>query len=159
MSILDAQVSLAAIRFLSKVRTTIGGCWNWTGHTHSKEGYGHLRHKGKKILAHRFSFELHGNRLEPGMVIDHICRNRLCVNPKHLRMVTREINSLENSIGASAINAQKTHCPRGHELVAAYFTKEGRLRRRCPTCRRKQNIEAYQRRKARLALSGGGDGE
>lgn len=84
----------ATMRFWTKVRKT-AECWEWTGAI-GGGGYGRfMRPEGAVIMAHRYSFELHGGMLEEELDIDHICGNRLCVNPAHLRKVTRKQN-LEN---------------------------------------------------------------
>lgn len=55
-----------------------------------------------------------------GMVVDHHCGIRACVNPSHLRLQTPRQNSLENSRSAAAVNARKTHCAHGHPLDRKY---------------------------------------
>lgn len=67
------------------------GCWEWVG---SKNGgnYGKLGVSGTTIYAHRISYELHKGPIPDGMHVDHICRNRSCVNPDHLRTVTNKQN-------------------------------------------------------------------
>lgn len=84
-------------RFWSKVEKT-DGCWNWTG-GQMNGGYGKMRFNYKDYAAHRFSFEMTGATIPEGMDIDHICHNRLCVRPEHLRVTTRKQNN-ENKLGA-----------------------------------------------------------
>lgn len=113
-------------------------CWEWTGSGNG--GYGTIRlppPDGRYQKAHRISLLLHGIPLIPGLVVDHACRNKKCVNPKHLRQVSVAINTLENSGAASVFNKQKTHCPRGHEF-RQYFSKCGKSHGRAAfyrTCR------------------------
>lgn len=80
-------------RFWSKVDTS-GDCWNWTASV-TKQGYGQFsiggRH-GHKLYAHRYSFELVNGDIPSGLQIDHICHNRKCVNPEHLRLATNKQN-------------------------------------------------------------------
>jgi hypothetical protein len=68
-------------------------CWNWTGG--KSEGYGMIKLSGTRKMrgAHRFSYELHYGPIPDGMVIDHICRNRSCVNPGHLQAVSNQHNA------------------------------------------------------------------
>jgi len=86
------------------------GCWIWLGGL-GRSGYGRYQNKP----AHRVSFEAHGGVIPDGLVIDHLCRNILCVNPSPLEPVTTRVNTLRG-IGPTAINAKKTHCPSGHPL-------------------------------------------
>ena len=75
-------------------------CWNWTGRP--VKGYGKFRYGGRKVSAHRLAYAL-TNGCEPPDQIDHICHNRACVNPEHLRPVTNKQNQ-ENQGGLSAAN-------------------------------------------------------
>lgn len=102
-------------RFWSHVDKS-GECWLWRAATH-RGGYGRFHIAGGERLAHRASYEITHGAIPAGMVIDHVCRNRACVNPSHLRVVTARTNTLENSLAPSALNAAKTHCVRGHELI------------------------------------------
>lgn len=81
-------------RFWAKVEKT-DSCWLWTGATNN--GYGRY---GAKDWAHRFAYELVRGPIPLGLEIDHRCRNRLCVNPDHLRLATRKQN-VENHGGAN----------------------------------------------------------
>lgn len=82
--------------FWPRVRMT-SECWHWTG-TLDREGYGRL---GKRAKAHRFAYENVNGPIPPGLVIDHICHNRSCVRPEHLRAVTTKQNA-ENLRGAKS---------------------------------------------------------
>ncbi len=62
-------------------------CWIWNG-TKSSDGYGKLGRNGKTIRAHRYSYMINGRELIDGLVLDHLCKNTLCVNPSHLEQVT-----------------------------------------------------------------------
>lgn len=86
------------------------GCWLWLGHVNS-QGYG----QHKKRRAHRESYEIHVGNVPDGLVLDHLCRVRSCVNPAHLEPVTNKENILRGE-SPWALNARKTHCPRGHLL-------------------------------------------
>lgn len=66
-------------------------CWEWNRRL-INGGYGLKRFKGKYHLAHRLYYERYKGKIEHGLEVDHLCRNRKCVNPEHLEAVTKEIN-------------------------------------------------------------------
>lgn len=118
------------------------GCWLWLGAV-SPTGYARLASKPGSAQAHRRSWEFHKGPVPAGLVLDHMCRVRSCVNPDHLRVVTPKVNSLENSNGVGAKNAAKTHCHRGHlfdtantRLVRSRQYKNGgrSILRQCKAC-------------------------
>lgn len=79
-------------RFWLKVdKTAPDGCWVWTAHIH-RLGYGLFNSGGRTRLAHRVSYELSGFELTDGLELDHLCRNRACVNPAHLEQVSHVVN-------------------------------------------------------------------
>ena len=84
-------------RFWQKVEKA-DGCWEWIG-AKKNNGYGHLNIGGKTILAHRYSFYLANGPIPEGLMVDHMCHNRACVRPEHLRLVTMKQNQ-ENRIAA-----------------------------------------------------------
>lgn len=82
-----------AERLMAYVERTDAGCWRWTGRL-SSAGYGETsgeRH-GVKVLAHRVSYETFVGPIPDGLHIDHLCRNRACINPEHLEPVTLQEN-------------------------------------------------------------------
>lgn len=105
------------------------GCWYWFGAVHHT-GYGVIRVAGRQFRAHRFSFEAFGGLIPAGLVLDHLCRQRLCVNPAHLEVVTERVNILRGK-SPSAVNAQKSQCPSGHD----YESPNAEGKRRCLQCR------------------------
>lgn len=80
----------------------VGGCVVWVG-AKNNHGYGVLRRNGKNFYAHRYAFERSVGPIPEGFHIDHTCHNPPCVNPDHLRAVTRQQN-MENRRSASATN-------------------------------------------------------
>jgi hypothetical protein len=95
----------------------VTGCWNWTAQI-DRNGYGKFCKNAYPALAHRVSYELHVGPIPNGLFLDHLCRNRSCVNPKHLEPVTNRENGLRG-IGPAASrkrNLAKTHCKYGHPL-------------------------------------------
>jgi len=88
-------------RFWSKVNKT-EDCWEWVG-TIAANGYGRLKVDYKHKSAHRLAYEFANGPIAEGMEIDHLCHNKACVKPGHLRAATRKQNG-ENRQGAAASN-------------------------------------------------------
>lgn len=96
---MDEYTRREMLRFLSKIKTLNNGCWEWTS-TINRKGYGVLSVHGKPVAAYRVSYMLFRGEIPPAMQIDHICHNRACVNPNHLRLATTTQNN-ENHTGAN----------------------------------------------------------
>jgi len=129
-------------RFMSYVRKTDtckvpglpgGGCWLWIGGRRNKQGHGGFWLHGRTISSHVFSYEHFKGPLPKGYVPDHLCMTPPCVNPSHLEAVTQQVNTLRCPTAPAAINAKKTHCPKGHA-----YTPENLIltcgRRICRAC-------------------------
>lgn len=128
------------------------GCWEWTG-ARNPTGYGHsgIKRIERSGYAHRLAYTLVVGPIPEGMTLDHLCRNRGCVRPGHLEAVTHRENVLRSPIAPAAINARKTHCPKGHPY-AGYNLMVMRSGRACRTCRNEQARRYYAKRRARLLL-------
>ena len=121
------------------------GCWHWVGVT-NPFGYGRVRFDGKLRMAHRVSYEAYIGPIPDGLDIDHLCRNRSCVNPWHLEPVTERENTLRG-ISIAAVNAKKTHCDAGHAFDAEN-TWHFRGGRHCRACRRIARLSYLERIRA-----------
>lgn len=134
-------------KFWKRVDKKDSGCWEWTGKI-CYYGYGifYQSPPDKRLRAHRYSYELHKGPINKGLHIDHLCRNRKCVNPNHLEAVTRKENILRGN-APSALNARKTHCLRGHPYLGKNLVvaKRGRLCRICLSMYRKRYYDKYYR--------------
>ena len=119
-------------------------CWLWTGGTHAG-GYGRIMHEGRLVRAHRFAYEHFRDPIPDGLQLDHLCRVRHCVNPKHLEVVSAKDN-LRRGYGVAGTHRRQTHCKRGHE-----FTPENTYRepsrpgsRSCRKCQRQRAISRWR---------------
>lgn len=125
--------------FWEKVDDSAGPekCWLWTAHT-SDGGYGRFTFDGHTTVAHRLAYEALVGAIPEGLVLDHLCRVRNCVNPAHLEPVTTRENNLR-AFGWAGINARKVRCPKGYEY---FINSQGN--RECRTCSlaRRRIVEA-----------------
>lgn len=128
-------------RFFAKVEPALdgSGCLLWTG-ARSSEGYGIFTINGRNVPAHRWLMDRGYGPIPKRMRIDHLCRNRGCVRPLHLEIVTNSVNVLRG-VGPARQRAKwaaRTHCNNNHPLSGAnlyeYSGKNGYLSRRCKAC-------------------------
>lgn len=122
-------------RFWAKVSPEPNsGCWLWIG-APDKDGYGMFQHEGGVRRAHRFAYRNLSAEIPRALVIDHLCRQRCCVNPAHMEPVTHAVNILRGE-GRAAINASRTVCPRGHSYDEQNTYLDPNGGRICRTCKR-----------------------
>jgi hypothetical protein len=144
------EIQAAAARFWPQVDVREPNeCWAWAGKL-SSDGYGMFtatKVVGNGSGAHRFSFFLeHGYapRKADNRSLDHLCRNRACVNPRHLEDVPHGVNVLRGNTIMAAKVAQ-THCKYGHPLAGDnLYIKPNKNERVCRVCqgRRKAEFDA-----------------
>jgi hypothetical protein len=99
---------------------------------------------GNTRLVHRIAYEAERGSIPEGLVLDHLCRNRGCVNPWHLEPVTN-IQNVMRGVSAFAINARKTECPQGHPYDDEN-TRIERGSRICQTCKLAKARRRYSKR-------------
>lgn len=113
-------------------------CWEWLGSDNGTE-YGKFWLNNETKYAHRISYFLAYGNIEDGYQIDHLCKNRKCVNPNHLEKVTVKINNNRgNSFSGKRI--KRTHCSKGHllsddNLCENYLARGLRV---CKICKQEQ---------------------
>ena len=130
-----------------KITTSDRGCWEWTGSVFY-HGYGRIQRRGKSYIAHRYVYKLLIGPIPEGLELDHLCRNRACCNPAHLRPVTRRENQLApGSQSVSARNARKTHCKHGHEFSPENTIQRSDGGRRCRECARIRDAQRWPERR------------
>jgi hypothetical protein len=132
-------------RFMAKVHPEPNsGCWLWMGGAKAT-GYGRFSLPDSTTpIAHRIAYEHFVGPIARGLTLDHLCRVRSCVNPRHLEAVTLQENQ-HRGFGIPGLNARKMSCPQGHRYDVTILAKKGR-RRGCRTCTR-----AYYRRYRQLS--------
>ena len=121
-------------RFEEKYQILGNGCWEWIA-CKQRNGYALFRLGQRTVLAHRFSREYFVGPIPQGLQIDHLCRNRACVNPDHLDVVTCRTNLLRGNT-VMARNARKTHCPKGHPYSGVNTYVDPKGIRHCRKCGR-----------------------
>lgn len=147
-----AQQEPVEDRIARKYNIAESGCWEWTDRPGTR-GYGGLRvggKKGKWVDAHRIAYLTFVGPVPEGLELDHLCRNRKCINFDHLEPVTRREN-VRRGISCIAAHMRKTHCKNGHEFTEANTYTVGGTRRKCRICTNAA-VARYTQRKRAAAL-------
>lgn len=131
-------------------RTDLGKCWLWTAAPHKAQNgfYGIFypkHHQG--ISAQLWAWQELNGKIPDGLILDHLCRNTLCVNPSHLEPVTPKVNILRGT-NMAAQYARRTHCNLGHEFTVENTRIKKNGARQCRICRRAARKVERLRRKA-----------
>lgn len=124
-------------RFMNSIEVS-GKCWLWQKGT-DVNGYGQFSIRGVMLKAHRFIYEVYENKIPADKEIDHLCRQKNCVNPEHLEAVPHSVNMKRISLSMSS-------CRAGHEYnevnTRNYLNKQGKLIRTCRVCDRTRRRNA-----------------
>lgn len=118
----------------------LGGCWLWCGAL-TDDGYAKVRRPGRTKYGHRLMYEDVVGPVPEGLVLDHLCRVRNCVNPSHLEPVTSRVNTLRGETLA-ARELEQTHCIKGHPFDEGNTRLgKGRRMRICRACAQRTSSE------------------
>lgn len=112
------------------------GCLLWVG-SRTHLGYGSFKFNDRTACAHRVAWMLARGPIPVDLEVDHLCRNRACVNVEHMELVSHAVN-MHRGNAPAGLNKRKTHCLRGHafdaENTRIETQKNGLERRQCRAC-------------------------
>lgn len=137
-------MTAASIEYRFWTKVSFGAeCWDWTAFRH--QGYGRFAESHRRQRpAHRWAWEYFNGLVPDGLELDHLCRNRACVNPAHLEPVTHRENTMRSPIAPAAVLSRITRCKNDHPLSGEnLYITPGRGHRACRECDR-QNGARYR---------------
>lgn len=152
------------LRRFEKYIEIAGGCWNWTGGLAS-HGYGQFVYSAigtrlrQQARAHRVAYRQWKGKIPDGLVVDHLCMNKRCVNPDHLEAVTARENIIRSvrargivkKVKVKIVKPLPTHCRNGHEWspINTIIVRLGKNRpiRTCRTCLYARQMKMYYRKR------------
>lgn len=139
------------LRYLIDRVEVVNDCWEWQGYLVKGYAYTRSPFDMKSTRMHRLTYEVFKKPIDEQMVLDHLCRDRKCLNPDHLEEVTLVENVMRGE-SQHAKNARKTHCKHGHS-----FSEENTYRyqgkRMCRACRT-NNRRAFYKKKSGANYAG-----
>ncbi len=129
-------------------------CWIWDGGTNKETGYGIITKNGKTKLAHRIVYQEMVEIIPDDMTVDHLCLQKLCVNPSHMEIVTlgENVSRAHHNGLCTYKTAPRTHCYRGHPLIGDNVAIDSHGNRACRQCRRDAAKRRYYKRKEMAAV-------
>lgn len=135
--------------YMARIEIGVGCCWWWTGKINKRQGYG----IANNAMAHRSFYKVIVNAdLSDDLVLDHLCRNTLCVNPDHLEPVTQRENLMRGAT-VSARAAKATHCPQGHPYDEENTITKKNGDRGCKACTYPKNSQWHKNNREKANVS------
>lgn len=137
-------------RFLDRIVVLPNECWQWQG-TLVTQGYGYITDDhGWYARAHRWSYEHFVGPIPAGLVLDHLCRNRGCVNPDHVEPTTHAININRGETRAASRKRRQKYCKRGHDLALTAKYVPSKQSRQCMACMREYSRDYHARKREQV---------